>query len=50
MAAWVGLERISNLSPGITLFVSAASGAIGSMVAQIPKANDCKVVGSGRRI
>lgn len=46
MTAWVGLKRIANLSPGNTVFVSAASGAVGSMVAQIAKANACKVVGS----
>ncbi len=46
MTAWVGLKRIANLSPGSTVFVSAASGAVGSIVAQIAKANDCKVIGS----
>lgn len=46
MTAWVGLKRIAHLSPGSTVFVSAASGAVGSMVAQIAKANDCQVVGS----
>jgi NADPH-dependent curcumin reductase CurA len=46
MTAWVGLNRIARLSRGHTVFVSAASGAVGSMVAQIPKAIDCKVIGS----
>ncbi|EMI46822.1 NADP-dependent oxidoreductase [Rhodopirellula sp. SWK7] len=46
MTAWVGLKRIANVQPGDTVFVSAASGAVGSMVAQIAKANGCKVIGS----
>lgn len=46
MTAWVGLKRIANLSPGSTVFVSAASGAVGSMVVQIAKAHGCHVVGS----
>ncbi len=46
MTAWVGLKRIAKLRPGSTVFVSAASGAVGSMVCQIAKANDCKVIGS----
>jgi len=46
MTAWVGLKRIAKLSPGSTVFVSAASGAVGSMVCQIAKANDCRVIGS----
>lgn len=46
MTAWVGLKRIANLSSGSTVFVSAASGAVGSMVAQLARANDCKVIGS----
>lgn len=46
MTAWVGLKRIANLQPGNTVFVSAASGAVGSMVCQIAKANDCRVIGS----
>lgn len=46
MTAWVGLKRIANLSPGSTVFVSAASGAVGSIVAQIAKSNGCQVVGS----
>jgi len=46
MTAWVGLKRIAALQPGSTVFVSAASGAVGSMVCQIAKANGCKVIGS----
>ncbi|SMP59636.1 hypothetical protein SAMN06265222_106252 [Neorhodopirellula lusitana] len=46
MTAWVGLKRIAELKPNSTVFVSAASGAVGSMVCQIAKANDCRVIGS----
>ncbi len=46
MTAWVGLKRIANLSSGSTVLVSAASGAVGSIVCQIAKANDCRVIGS----
>jgi len=46
MTAWVGLKRIADLRSGSTVFVSAASGAVGSMVCQIAKANGCKVIGS----
>jgi len=46
MTAWVGLKRIAELWPGSTVFVSAASGAVGSIVCQLAKANDCKVIGS----
>ncbi|MCM2369666.1 NADP-dependent oxidoreductase [Aporhodopirellula aestuarii] len=46
MTAWVGLKRIANIQSGETVFVSAASGAVGSMVAQIAKANGCNVIGS----
>jgi len=46
MTAWVGLKRIAELQAGSTVFVSAASGAVGSMVCQIANANGCKVIGS----
>lgn len=46
MTAWVGLKRIAKLKPGSTVFVSAASGAVGSIVCQIAKANNCTVIGS----
>lgn len=46
MTAWVGLKRIAKLKPGSTVFVSAASGAVGSIVCQIAKAHDCFVIGS----
>jgi len=49
MTAWVGLKRIAELRSGSIVFVSAASGAVGSMVCQIAKANGCKVIGSAGR-
>lgn len=46
MTAWVGLNIIAKLKPGSTVFVSAASGAVGSIVCQLAKAKDCRVIGS----
>jgi len=48
--AWYGLKRlISHINPGETLFVSAASGAVGSVVAQLAKLEGLKVIGSAGR-
>ncbi|WP_372715502.1 NADP-dependent oxidoreductase [Novipirellula sp.] len=46
LTAWVGLNRIASLQSGSTVFVSAASGAVGSIVVQLAKAKDCRVIGS----
>ena len=46
MTAWVGLNRIAKLKQGETLFVSAASGAVGSIVCQLGKMMGAKVIGS----
>ena len=46
MTAWVGLNKIAKPKPGSTVFVSAASGAVGSIVCQLAKANGCRVIGS----
>ncbi|QDV41784.1 Putative NADP-dependent oxidoreductase YfmJ [Stieleria neptunia] len=46
MTAWVGLNKIAELQSGSTVFVSAASGAVGSIVCQLAKAKDCHVIGS----
>lgn len=46
MTAWAGLTRVAELKPGGTVFVSAASGAVGSIVCQIAKSMDCRVIGS----
>jgi NADPH-dependent curcumin reductase CurA len=46
MTAYVGLLDIGQPQAGETVFVSAASGAVGSVVCQIAKIKGCRVVGS----
>lgn len=46
LTAYGGILRIGNIKEGETVFVSGASGAVGSMVAQIAKLRGCKVVAS----
>lgn len=46
MTAYVGLMKIGALKQGDRVFVSAASGAVGSIVCQIAKLKGCFVVGS----
>ena len=46
LTAYVGLQLIGQPKPGETLFVSAASGAVGSIAVQIGKIRGCRVVGS----
>jgi NADPH-dependent curcumin reductase CurA len=46
MTAYVGLLRFGEPKPGETVFVSAASGAVGANVCQIAKLKGCRVVGS----
>ena len=38
MTAWAGLFKVADLKDGETVFVSAASGAVGSVVCQLAKA------------
>ena len=45
-SAYVGLLDIGQPQEGETVFVSAASGAVGSIVCQIAKIKGCRVVGS----
>lgn len=45
ITAWVGLELIGPLQPGQTLVVSAASGAVGSVVGQIARIRGCTAIG-----
>ncbi len=46
MTAYVGLLNIGRPKENETVYVSAASGAVGSIVCQIAKLKGCKVVGS----
>jgi NADPH-dependent curcumin reductase CurA len=44
--AWVGLHEIARLKDGETVFVSAASGAVGSLAGQLAKLRGATVIGS----
>jgi NADPH-dependent curcumin reductase CurA len=46
MTAYTGLLKIAELKEGDNVFVSAASGAVGSIACQIAKLKGCYVVGS----
>jgi NADPH-dependent curcumin reductase len=43
--AYIGLLDIGQPKPGETVVVAAATGAVGSVVGQIAKLKDCRVVG-----
>ncbi len=45
MTAWVGLHKIAAAQSGENVFVSAASGAVGSVVGQLAKLHGCRVAG-----
>lgn len=45
MTAWYGLTQIMQPKAGETVVVSAASGAVGSVVGQLAKQMGCRVVG-----
>jgi NADPH-dependent curcumin reductase CurA len=45
VTAWYGLMKICEPKAGQTIAVSAASGAVGSVVGQLAKAQGCRVVG-----
>jgi NADPH-dependent curcumin reductase CurA len=45
MTAWFGLREIGQPGPGETVVVSAASGAVGSVVGQLAKSMGCRAVG-----
>lgn len=45
ITAWVGLNDILAAQPGETVVVSAATGAVGSLAAQLAKAKGCRVIG-----
>ncbi len=46
LTAYVGLLKFGEPKPGETVFVSAASGAVGANVCQIAKLQGCRVIGS----
>jgi NADPH-dependent curcumin reductase CurA len=46
LTAWVGLFKVAGLKDGDSVFVSAAAGAVGTVVCQLAKAHGCYVVGS----
>lgn len=46
MTAYIGLLKIGQPKENETVYVSAASGAVGSIVCQIAKIKGCRVVGS----
>lgn len=46
LTAYVGLLDIGRPEAGNTVFVSAAAGAVGSVVCQLAKLKGCRVVGS----
>lgn len=45
VTAWYGLRQICHPKPGETVLVSAASGAVGSVVGQLAKAAGCRAIG-----
>jgi len=45
MTAWFGLREIGRPKAGETLVVSAASGAVGSVVGQLARLEGCRTVG-----
>jgi NADPH-dependent curcumin reductase CurA len=46
LTAYVGLTRIARAKAGETVFVSAGSGAVGSIACQIARIKGCRVVAS----
>ncbi|MDO5629094.1 MAG: NADP-dependent oxidoreductase [Mobilicoccus sp.] len=45
MTAWFGLHDVGRPREGDTVLVSAAAGAVGSVVVQLAKAAGCRVIG-----
>ncbi len=45
ITAWYGVTQILQPKPGETVVVSAATGAVGSIAAQLAKQSGCRVIG-----
>jgi len=45
LTAWIGLHEIGRISPGQTVVISAAAGAVGNIAGQIAALHGCRVVG-----
>lgn len=45
VTAWYGLLKVCEAKPGQTISVSAASGAVGSVVGQLAKTRGCRAIG-----
>ncbi len=45
LTAWIGLHEIGRISPGQTVVISAAAGAVGNVAGQIAALHGCRVVG-----
>ena len=46
LTAWVGLYDVGALAEGETVFVSAATGGVGSVVVPLAKRRGCRVIGT----
>ncbi|MEQ8371328.1 MAG: NADP-dependent oxidoreductase [Alphaproteobacteria bacterium] len=45
LTAWTGLHNVAGIEPGESVFVSAATGAVGSVAGQIARLHGCRVIG-----
>ena len=48
LTAYLGLLHVGRPEPGDTVFVSGATGAVGSLVGQMAKLKGCRAVGTAR--
>jgi NADPH:quinone reductase len=49
-AAWIGLVRAANVSPGDVVLIVGASGSVGRAAAQIARWRGARVIGADRRL